>query len=172
MEESRGARLQRNLEALQADLAFAQDNKEQMAAVARAAEQYIAEQHSRMAAQEAATRAEAERRATVCAMRRSVGEEGAANEERRQRLKEVQERVAQLRVGLTASCLPRKESPLSPLGLGAVNASTGSLSDCVAPALHEVPGLTVRSLLCVHRLSMRPCIGSEKRWAGTRMRCR
>lgn len=49
MEESRGARLQRNLDALHGDLAFAQANKEQLEGVAKAAEQFIAEQHARMA---------------------------------------------------------------------------------------------------------------------------
>ena len=49
MEESRGGRLRRNLAALQGDLAFAQANKEQLEGVAKAAEQFIAEQHSRMA---------------------------------------------------------------------------------------------------------------------------
>ena len=49
MEESRGARLRRNLDALQGDLAFAQGSREQMEGAARAAEQYIAEQHRRMA---------------------------------------------------------------------------------------------------------------------------
>ena len=49
MEESRGGRLRRNLDALQGDLAFAQANKEQLQGVAQAAEQFIAEQHARMA---------------------------------------------------------------------------------------------------------------------------
>ncbi len=49
MEESRGARLRRNLDALQGDLALAQGCREQLEQVARAAEQFIAEQHRRMA---------------------------------------------------------------------------------------------------------------------------
>ena len=49
MEESRGSRLRHNLEVLQADLAFAQASREQLEEVARAAQQYVAEQHSRMA---------------------------------------------------------------------------------------------------------------------------
>lgn len=49
MEESRGGRLQRNLEALQADLALAQSCRDQLDDVSRAAEQYIADQHRRMA---------------------------------------------------------------------------------------------------------------------------
>ncbi|EFN59398.1 hypothetical protein CHLNCDRAFT_56732 [Chlorella variabilis] len=97
MEESRGSRLRHNLEVLQADLAFAQASREQLEEVARAAQQYVAEQHSRMAEEEQAHRDEAERRSAVLGMRRSIEEETAANEERRRRLQEAQERVAQLR---------------------------------------------------------------------------
>ena len=49
MEESRGGRLLRNLEALQGDLALAESSKEQLEGVAQAAEQFISEQHRRMA---------------------------------------------------------------------------------------------------------------------------
>lgn len=49
MEESRGARLRRNLDVLQGDLALARNCKEQLEEVAQAAGQFVAEQHRRMA---------------------------------------------------------------------------------------------------------------------------
>jgi hypothetical protein len=49
MEESAGARLRRNAEPLSADLAAAVAAKEQMEGLMRAAAQYVAEEHRRLA---------------------------------------------------------------------------------------------------------------------------
>jgi serine phosphatase RsbU (regulator of sigma subunit) len=105
MEESRHARLCRNLEALQADLALAQDTRQQGEQLAGAAQQFVAEQHRRMAQEEAELQGEAERRAALLGVQRAAAEEAAANEQRRQRLQEVQERVARLRVSRPATLL-------------------------------------------------------------------
>lgn len=48
MEESRGARLRRNLDALQGDLDAAQRAQGQMEVVAKAAQQYVVDEHARM----------------------------------------------------------------------------------------------------------------------------
>ena len=48
MEASRGAKLRRNLEALQCDLAAALCVRDQMGEVAQAAQQFVAEQHRRL----------------------------------------------------------------------------------------------------------------------------
>ena len=98
MEESRGARLRRNLDSLQADLALAEASRAQVEGVTRAAEQWIAEQHRSWGDADAARAAEAERRAALLGMRRALEEEGAANEARRTQLAEAKERVAKLRV--------------------------------------------------------------------------
>lgn len=100
MEDSRGARLHRNLEALQADLAAVEATREQVEGVAAAAQQFVAEQHRRMAEADATRREEVERRAGVVGMRARIQEEGAANEARRGALAEAQARVAKLRVSL------------------------------------------------------------------------
>ncbi|KAL4430905.1 hypothetical protein ABPG75_006161 [Micractinium tetrahymenae] len=97
MEESRGARLLRNLEALRGDVALAQDCKEQLEGVAKAAEHFVAEQHRRMAQEDAALEQEAEKRGAVVRMRQAISEETATNEQRRAQLAEVQQRVAKLR---------------------------------------------------------------------------
>lgn len=110
MEESRGGRLRRNLEALQADLAAVAATREQVEGVAAAAQQFVAEQHRRMAEADATRRGEAERRAAVAGMRARIEEEGVANEARRAALAEAHARVAKLRVSegppVGMQCLP------------------------------------------------------------------
>ena len=70
MEESRGAKLQRHLEALQGDLELAAGWRQQMEEVAAAAQQFVADTHRRMAQ---ACGGWGERGGPVCRPQRSAG---------------------------------------------------------------------------------------------------
>eukprot|EP00887_Chlorella_sp_A99_P005399 scaffold1.g5399.t1 len=96
MEESRGARLRRNLEALQQDLAVAEQNRRHLEGVAGAAAQFIRDTQRRLVDEAAARGAEVERRRTLAGARAELAELAAANAARRAALAQARERAAAL----------------------------------------------------------------------------
>ncbi|GAB4817814.1 hypothetical protein N2152v2_004860 [Parachlorella kessleri] len=106
MEEDRAHRLMRNLDLLQQDRVFLEQNEQAAVELAKSTQAMVAEQLRRMDYEAQAQQAEAERRERVQAMRAALQDQQESNAQRQQQLEELQNRVRGLK--LRSSTLGRE----------------------------------------------------------------